>query len=544
MIGSSRAALPRRQFLKGLGLSAAVKAGWEPWQARAAAEARIGQLTLSLFHTTDLHGHILPTQSYEGLSNVGGLARCASQIQTWRREQPHSLLIDLGDVYQGTPESRSNNGQLMVQLLNKLQYDAWVLGNHEFDWGADTVAKSIAASAMPVLASNAQIGGRWTHQLDPSHPFSKVAPYLIKEVAGFKIGIIGSLTPGLPAWLHPDLLADFSAADPLASVQYAIQKLQAEKVDAIILACHFGLKAMYGLKPAPDDFANRVNEITRSCPELHLVIGAHTHKDFSQCLVNGIPYSQASYYGMHLGRVDLTFDLDSRQLVGRGLSTKLMVGTVPEDPLILAAAAPDLASAHHLMARTIGTFTAPLPCLSRPGCAPPSLLLITRSIRQALANRGHPIDGVIHGLFLEDRDLPAGPVTLGQSWEIIPYENRLATVLITGAELFPVMEELYSAKYSTHQLDGFHVTTQGLKSNLKVTAIATPDGTPIDPAKLYRIALNAYDAQSAGHRFDRLHDTCLQPRAQLQLHATESRDALVEFISARRQLGPQDLLPT
>ena len=544
MIGSSRAALPRRQFLKGLGLSAAVKAGWEPWQARAAAEARIGQLTVSLFHTADLHGHILPTTSYDGLSNVGGLARCASQIQTWRHEQPHSLLIDLGDVYQGTPESRSSDGQLMVQLLNKLHYDAWVLGNHEFDWGFDAAAKNIAASAMPVLACNAQSGGRWTNQLDPSPPRSKIAPFLIKEVAGFKIGIIGSLTPGLPSWLHQDLLADFSAADPLASVQFAIQKLQAEKVDAIVLACHFGLKAMYGLKPAPDDFANRVNELTRSCPELHVVIGAHTHKDFPHCLVNGIPYSQASYYGIHLGRVDLTFDLDSRQLVGRGLSTKLMAGTVPEDPLILAAAAPDLACAQNLMARTIGTFTAPLPALSRPGSPPPSLLLITRSIRQALASRGHPVDGVIHGLFLGDRELPAGPVTLGQLGDVIPYENRLATVLLTGAELFPVMEELYSAKHSTHQLDGFRVTTQGLKSQLKVTAIATPDGAPVDPAKSYRIALNAYDAQSAGRRFERLGQTCLQPRAQLTIHPTESRDALVEFISARRQLGPQDLLPT
>ncbi len=544
MNGSSHAALPRRQFLKGLGLGAAVNAAWEPWQARAAAEARLGQRTISIFHTTDLHGHILPTTSYDGLSNVGGLARCATQLRRWREAQPHSLLIDLGDIYQGTPESRSNDGQLMIQLLNKLRYDAWIIGNHEFDWGFPTFAKSLAASAMPVLASNAKIGSRFANQLEPTHPLSRIAPYLIKEVAGFKIGIIGSVTPGLPSWLHQTLLADFFAADPLPSVQFAIKKLQAENVDAIILACHFGLKAMYGLKPAPDDFANRINELTRTCRELHVVIGAHTHKDLPNHLVNGIPYTQASYYGIHLGRIDLTFDLDSRQLVNRSLSTHLMAGTIPEDPLILAAAAPDLAAAHNLMARTVATFTAPLPSLSRPGAPPPSLLLITRSIRHALATRGVPVDGVIHGLFLGDRELPAGPVTLGQLGDVIPYENRLATVLLTGAELFPVMEELYSAKHSTHQLDGFRVTTQGLKSQLKVTAIATPDGAPVDPAKSYRIALNAYDAQSAGRRFERLGQTCLQPRAQLTIHPTESRDALVEFISARRQLGPQDLLPT
>ena len=127
--------MARRRFLQSLGLSAAAVSTWEPWQARAEAEAKAGQLTISLFNTTDLHGHILPTQSYEGVENLGGFARCATQIKQWRTEQPHSILLDIGDVYQGTPESRASDGQLLINLFNKLNYDAWVIGNHEFDWG-------------------------------------------------------------------------------------------------------------------------------------------------------------------------------------------------------------------------------------------------------------------------------------------------------------------------------------------------------------------------------------------------------------------------
>ena len=535
--------MARRRFLQSLGLSAAAVSTWEPWQARAEAEAKAGQLTISLFNTTDLHGHILPTQSYEGVENLGGFARCVTQIKQWRTEQPHSILLDLGDVYQGTPESRATDGQLLINLFNKLNYDAWVIGNHEFDWGFGTVVKSITASAMPVLASNAMVEGKWSNQLDKTHPLSKVAPYLIKEVAGFRIGIIGSVTPGLPAWLHKSLLADFFAADPLKSIQYAIKKLQAEKVDAIVLACHFGLKRMIGSTPAPDDFANRVNEVTKACREIDVVIAAHTHQDIGNQTVNGIPYTQASYYGIHAGRVDLTFDLATRKLAGKHVSTKRMDASVAEDPMVLSACSKELAAARDLMATEIGEFTAPLPHQGKPGQPPAALLFITRSIRHELESRGEKIDGVLHGLFIDDRDLPAGKQTINRMWEVIPYENRIATAEFTGADLVPILEELYTGKYATHQLDGFRVTTGEPGPKVKVTGIFTPDGVPVDPGKRYRIALNAYDAQSGGRRYERLNEACYQAGANLKLHASESRDALISYLSAKKKLGPEDLRP-
>jgi 2',3'-cyclic-nucleotide 2'-phosphodiesterase (5'-nucleotidase family) len=92
-------------------------------------------------------------------------------------------------------------------------------------------------------------------------------------------------------------------------------------------------------------------------------------------------------------------------------------------------------------------------------------------------------------------------------------------------------------------LDGFRVTTEGPKTKIKVTGIFTPDGAPVDPAKKYRIALNAYDAQSGGQRYGRLNESCYQPGANLKLHSSESRDALIDFLTEKKKLGPEDLKP-
>ncbi len=91
--------------------------------------------TISILHTTDLHGHILPTKAYSGSGDVGGFARCATQIRAWRKNNSNSLLVDIGDLYQGTAASYRNEGKLFVDLLGNFEYDAWVLGNHDFDWG-------------------------------------------------------------------------------------------------------------------------------------------------------------------------------------------------------------------------------------------------------------------------------------------------------------------------------------------------------------------------------------------------------------------------
>ena len=121
----------RRDFLKLIGQAGLVSA--VPNLAYAAAVLNPDAVCISILHTTDLHGHILPASDYEGNPDRGGLARCVTQIRRWRRQNPNSILIDIGDVYQGTDVGLRTKGDLMIDLFHYLKYDAWVVGNHEFD---------------------------------------------------------------------------------------------------------------------------------------------------------------------------------------------------------------------------------------------------------------------------------------------------------------------------------------------------------------------------------------------------------------------------
>lgn len=512
---------------------------------RASAQTSGKTTTVTILNTTDLHGHILPTSTYEGVKDVGGLARCATQIAAWRKECPGSILIDIGDVYQGTHVSRTTNGQVMIDLFNRLNYDAWVIGNHEFDWGFDAMAKAVAASKMPVLASNAKIGGVWSNRLeDKSNPMSRIAPYIVKEVSGFKVGIIGSVTPGLPSWLHPDMLKDFLAADPVSSVKFAIRKLQELKVDAIVLATHFGLKGVNkDGTPRDDDFANRINECAKECAGIDVIMSGHTHRDIPSAMVNGIPYTQANYFGINMGRVDLVFDTETRKLVDRKVQTKLMDSSIALDPAVLSATAKDLEASKAECSREIGEVKDVLSHEGTPGKPPPALLLITRSIRTALEQRNVKVQGVLHGLFQDQAAISAGKKTIQDAWDIIPYENRLATIEVTGQQLKVIVQEAMGAPYSTSQLDGFRVETEGEGRTLNVKSISTPDGAPVDPGKRYSIALNAFDAQSGGQRYKVLREIVTTPDAKHALHPIESRDALITYFNEKKVISAADLQP-
>src|SRR5438128_6659566 len=200
--------LSRRAFLKTISQAGLLCAA--PSFARAAETLNPGTVTISILHTTDLHGHILPTVDYNGTPDLGGFARCVTQIRRWRRENRNSILIDVGDVYQGTDASLRSKGELMIDLFNYLNYDAWIIGNHEFDWGVETFANALQRSAMPALAANMSMEGKAAGEIsNAKNPFVKLQPYILKEIAGIRIAIIGATSPGMAFWFRPEFIRDF-----------------------------------------------------------------------------------------------------------------------------------------------------------------------------------------------------------------------------------------------------------------------------------------------------------------------------------------------
>src|SRR6516164_640312 len=220
---SQTKAWTRRDFLKLVGQAGLVTAA--PTLANTAAALNGEIVCISILHTTDLHGHILPTSDYDGTADRGGFARCVTQIRRWRRQNPNSILIDVGDVYQGTDVSLRNKGELMIDLFNHLKYDAWVIGNHEFDWGIEPFTNAVQKSAMPVLGANTAFDGKLAgSSSDWQHPFAKVQPFIVKQIGGIKIAIIGITTPGMSFWLPREFTAGIDFQYPVDAVRRAIAK--------------------------------------------------------------------------------------------------------------------------------------------------------------------------------------------------------------------------------------------------------------------------------------------------------------------------------
>src|SRR5436190_1247195 len=191
----------RQEFLKLIGRAGLLSA--VPTLTRAAVALDSDTVRISILHTTDLHGHILPTSDYNGNPDCGGMARCVTQIRRWQQENPNSILIDVGDVYQGTDIGLRSKGELMIDLFDQLKYDAWVIGNHEFDWGIEPFEHALQRSTMPVLAANTLLEGKPAGEFtDAKDPFARIQPYILKVIGGIKIAIIGVTTPGMLFWFR------------------------------------------------------------------------------------------------------------------------------------------------------------------------------------------------------------------------------------------------------------------------------------------------------------------------------------------------------
>jgi 5'-nucleotidase / UDP-sugar diphosphatase len=518
----------RRDFLKVVSRAGLISA--VPSLARAAAPINSDAVCISILHTTDLHGRILPTVDYKGNVDVGGLARCVTQIRRWRRKNRNSILIDVGDVYQGTDVGLRSKGELMIDLFNHLKYDAWIVGNHEFDWGMQPFLRVLQKSKMPVLAANSLLEGRTAGEIvDAGNPFAKIRPYILKEIAGIRLAVIGVTTPGLPFWFRPEFTHGLEVEYPVEPVRRAIKKAKSEGANAIILAGHMGLKARTG----GDDFANSVMSLTSEFPETAAFIAGHTHQAIPSRLINGVLLTQSNHFGIHVGRLDLVFDRNSKKLLGRLAQCQLMDGRFRLDRIVLSRSQSLLAESEAALAQPIGELAETFHVRSRPGEPSDVERLIGAAIMESLQERGTPVEGAMHGLFDDKIDFVAGRKTIKDAWNIIPYENYLVTAELTPEEIQTVMEETYSS-HEGRSLLGFNVYTEGAGSARRITSIAREDGRPLERGRKYVIAFNTFDSRSAGHRFMKLRALLDSPTVNCRLHQVQTRDTLIDYFERHK----------
>ena len=513
----------RRDFLRLAGRAGLL--GAFPTLASAAATLEPDTVCISILHTTDLHGHILPTSDYDGTADRGGFARCVTQIRRWRRQNPNSILVDVGDVYQGTEVSLRNKGELMIDLFNHLKYDAWVIGNHEFDWGIEPFTNALQKSAMPVLGANTTLDRKPAgSSSDSEHPFAKVQPFIIKKIEGIKVAIIGITTPGMSFWLPREFTVGIDFQHPVESVRRAIAKAKSEGADAIVLTGHMGLKPRTG----GDDFANTVMALTSEFPDIAVFIAGHTHQAIPSRLTNRVLFTQADHFGIHVGRVDLLFDRHSKKLLRREAICELMDSRFDPDQVVLSRAGSQLAESDASLAQPIGELTETLHARGRRGHPSEIEKLIGAAITETLAERSITVDAVMHGAFDETAKLAAGLTTVNDIWNIIPYENLIVTATLSPDEIKSVMEEVYASR-EPRSLLGIAVRVEGRGLDRRITSMTFPDGRSLERDKRYVIAFNSFDARSGGHHFMKLRALLDGPEANCVLHPVQTRDAVIDY---------------
>jgi 5'-nucleotidase / UDP-sugar diphosphatase len=506
--------LGRRRFLTSTG-------AWLGASTLGMAAASKRVKTVSIFHTTDLHGHILPTRNYDGVENLGGMARCVTQIRRWRRECPDSLLVDVGDVYQGTAAGLDSKGKVMIELFNRVGYDAWALGNHDFDWGREALEGALAHSKSPILTGNLELGGKKPGALEGA--WKNVVPWTMKEVGGFKIALIGLVTPGLPYWLAPETLAGVSPSSPLESLRASVAEAKAAKANAIVVMGHMGWRF-------EDDFANPVRELLREVKDVDVFLAGHTHQDQPSWMLSGALCTQASYHGIHCGRVDLAFDLEKGKLLDKRAFTVLMDERFEADPAVIESAEPTLKKSAEQLARPVCKVTSPIGGSGRNSRL---VQILCESFTAALKKQGTEVDGVFHGSF-NTGELSAGQKTVADCWEILPYENVLVTARLTAAELIEIVREDAAESKSDRTLWPFELKLDatGRVERFTFKGQPVPDGD-----RRYTIVFNSYDAQSGGRKLMKLAAIVAAPAAERRPSGIEARGALIDYLLDRGEIS-------
>lgn len=495
----------------------------------AAMAAGTSASEIVILHTADIHGHVFNSGLCGEARHAGGLLRCAALIKSVRRKYPDAVLLDIGDVFQGTAESRSTSGLLVAEIVNAMKYDGLVVGNHEFDWGVESLwkfyekagAKVLAADIFTAEAAHFTHTGLWpaSNQHDLRPPGFQ--PFFIKNIQGARLAVIGLSNQHMPRWFKPDTLGNLLFFDSIAAVRGALTSVRTAKPDIVILAVH------QGYRDWGDNPANRINEIAANFPELTAIIGAHTHNAVPMEEINGILYTQAPPYGSSLGKIKIDFDVKQKRIIRRHAELLPADVSVPPEPELAARYDKVRRQTEEYLDEAIGSAA----CDHSPAPASAGQSRVQSLIASAVAARTGA-DAVLHGA-LADATIYAGKVRMRDVWRVVPYENNIGVANITADEIVEILAE-NSRYYNSPQFRGVYGLTYRLSFDGRLPRISDVriGGRPAEHGgRRYKIAFNSFDLASAGDRLPRLREITERPASALRDTGLDTRQIVIDYIA-------------
>ncbi|MEW5742839.1 MAG: bifunctional UDP-sugar hydrolase/5'-nucleotidase [Myxococcota bacterium] len=492
-------------------------------------------IRITLVGTNDVHGWVMTQEeNFSGAKiRYGGIASFAAYLQVLREDNPGGVvLVDAGDLFQGTLMSNITEGQVVIDAFNLLKYDAAAIGNHEFDYGPvgpvsaatepsmdafGALKARIAQAKFPLLSTNiyeADTGLRpaWLHT-DGS---------IIVERRGVKIGIFGLTTPQTPTVTLPINVASLRFGALATEAVTAAKRLREQGADLVVAAVHAGGRCASVDHPEDstscDLDSGEVFEMMKGLPEgtLDAVVAGHTHAQIGH-FIKGTPIIESWALGRYFGMIEFYLDPQTKKILPG--KTNIHSGieiceTVDEDlqtcdPRRLKAKAEPVVSAHaRFRGREITPDATVLAALKPAEQRVAELQEKDLNLKvPTTLGRDYENESAL-GSFLADSlrsltkadvallnpgglraDLKAGGVKYGAVYEVLPFDNQVATLELTGEQLMRLLKAAYGSKKGVFQVSGLEVQLSRCPAPDRLKKVALPGGKSVDPAGKYKVVM-------------------------------------------------------
>lgn len=507
---------------------------------------------ISILTTTDLHGWIFPWDySTDSSDQRYGLAKVATIVDSIRNVEPHTMLLDAGDWLQGNQfaDYFSKDGDAvpyypLLRVAEAMDFDAFVLGNHEFNFGIEYLNKRINQTSIPVLGANV-----YHNQTEES----AYKPYIIKMVGGVKVGVIGLTTPGSAVWDRPRVQGRLDFGDGTVAADKFVEEVISAGAELVVILAHSGLEAGSSFTTPGIPEENFGRSVIENVPGIDLLVFGHSHRVTDDLRIVGpdsvfVPVIQAGRWGSHLGEARFSITKNETGVIEIiCVETKAFsVESVEASEKML-----DLARPYHEMVRSYVN----------------AELVNTDDEWNAAGARleDTPIVDLIHHIQMEitgaqlsaasafNTNAKFGPGAIARSdiAQIYPYENMLYKIEITGKQLRDFLEftsRYYSGVESGQAkiqpgIPGFNFDTiQGvdyvmdlrLPVGRRITKLEY-NGQVVADEDIFSMAINSYRAEGGGG-YEMLNDVNVLWQSEIPV-----RTYIEDFLSGKDTISTEDV---
>jgi len=503
-----------------------------------------------ILSTTDMHGRVFPIDYYTNKYDNVGISKVATLVKEARRNDPDLLLVDSGDTIQGTPleyfHNKRNNAppDPMMLAMNALHYDSMTVGNHEYNFGLKVLEKARSEAKFPWLSANTYNTGTTT---------THYQPYIVKEIGGVRVGVLGLTTPGIPNWENVPNYAGLEFHETVGEAKKWVAILRdKEKVDVVAIAMHMGIEEDLRTgqaNPSQVPNENAALAIARQVAGVDVILLGHTHRNEPALMVNGVLITQANRWASHLARVDLYLEKDAARwrVVAESARTIPVTEKTAVDPEIAQLGQPYDKETQDWLGRTIGESPEEL---TSQDCRFRDTAII--DLIQRVQLEAGNADVSMAACFNPQARIPKGPVTVRDIAGLYEYENTLVTIQLTGQQLKDALEHSarYFREYQTGKSPADLVDQRIPGYNFDMAAGVAYDldltkpfgqriqnlkfkGRPLNPTQKLRVVTNNYRVNGGGG-FSMYKDAPVVYRS-----SEEVRELIIDWVEKHKTVPTQ-----